>query len=240
MLFEVGCYTDAEFYYSYDSYDLDGVPTVREVPLTLRVHDNSYGAYTLRVKCHEESGAALYARMIVAWAFNRGQGPDDFEAFKKQQWEGDHLICSDAWDVPLGRASVVCGWIKGVTKRRHIWEEWTRDAAERLKAQSEEYAACASKAVKERELRRKESDEASRAHEKAKQRWEAARERTPRVLPHILVQHRLEVQASKQKAQEMEARMAKASPRLQAMWKQYVKKYKLPEPELTVPEQKSR
>ena len=236
MLVEVGCYTDAEFYYSY-WYDLDGVPTVIEVPLTLRVHDNSYGAYTLRVKCHEESGAALYARMIVAWAFNRGQGPGDFEVFKKQQWEGDHLICSDAWDVPLGRASVVCGWIKGVTKRRHIWEEWMRDAAERLKAQSEEYAACASKAVKERELRRKESDEASRAHEKAKQRWEAARERTG-VLPHILVQHRVEVQASKQKAQATEARMAKASPRLQAMWQQYVKKYQLPE--LTVPEQKSR
>ena len=237
MLFEVGCYTDAEFYYSY-WYDLDGVPTVHEVALTPQVHKDRRGNYTLRIYGHEESGAALYARMIVAWAFNRGQGPDDFEAFKEQQWEGDHLICSDAWDVPLGRASVVCGWIKGVTKRRHIWEEWMRDAAERLKAQSEEYAACASKAVEERELRRKESDEASRAHEKAKQRWEAARERTPRVLPHILVQHRVEVQASKQKAQATEARMAKASPRLQAMWQQYVKKYQLPE--LTVPEQKSR
>ena len=222
---DVGCYTDAEFTWSKWVGD---VKTVDRERLTPQVHTDSDGEHTLRIKCSEKSGAALYARMIVAWAFNRGQGPEEFEVFKNEGWEGDHLICSDAWTVPLGRASVVCGWIKGVTKRRHIWEEWLRKAAARLAEQSEAYAECFNEDARERACLQKERDEASTEHEKAKRVWMAARERK-KVKEHVLVQYRLEEEEKKKKIKEIEARMKNASPRLQRMWQQYVNEHKPPE-----------
>lgn len=231
---DVGCYTDAEFFYS---KWIDGERVINEEPLTPQVHPR-YGAYTLRVKCHEESKAMVYARMIVAWAFNRGHGPADFEAFKKQGWEGDHLTRSSG-EVPLGRASVVCGWIKGVTHRRHAWEEWTRDAAQRLETQSIAYAACVNEIAKEREGMQKKRDEAEEMRSKALDAWRKARDdrKDGKCEAHVVEQRKVEVRDWELKREQRAKRMAKAPERVQQMWQQYVMKYhprsSKPPPELT-------
>ena len=227
------CYTDAYFYYTKHHGD----ELVKEEKLTLRV-DPGNGGYTLRVKCNEESGAMVYARMIVAWAFNRGHGPADFEAFKKQGWEGDHLTRSSG-EVPLGRASVVCGWIKGVTHRRHAWEEWTRDAAQRLETQSIAYAACVNEIAKEREGMQKKRDEAEEMRSKALDAWRKARDdrKDGKCEAHVVEQRKVEARDWELKREQRAKRMAKAPERVQQMWRQYVMKYhprsSKPPPELT-------
>ena len=219
------CYTDAYFYYTKHHGD----ELVKEEKLTLRV-DPGNGGYTLRVCCNEESGAMVYARMIVAWAFNPGQGPaDDFEAFKAQGWEGDHLPGTDG-KVPLGRASVVCGWIRGVTRRRHQLEEWRRDAAARLVAQSKAYAACANAIAEKRETLQKEHEEAVREHNKARAALKAAKSAGKKA--HIVEQHRVDVEQAKKTLATTAKEKADAPDTVQKLWKksQYVKDYEPPEP----------
>ena len=128
----------------------------------------------------------------------------------------------------MGPASVVCGWVKGVTKKRHIWEEWRRDAAERLEKQSKDYAACVNEVAKERASMQKEHDEAAKKHAKAVKALKEARERERK--EHLVEQRRLEVQTWKEKRAAAAERMAKAPPRLRKMWEQYVKDHDPPEP----------
>ena len=182
----------------------------------------------IRVPCGEFSKAKHYARAIVAWAFHRGSAPDNYETFKAEGWEGDHLIDSDEFDVPLGRSSVICGWIKAESKPRHNWLTRVRRAAVGVEKQGKLYAAFVNERFDEKARKQKELDAAAKELQKAKEKRTAelrklsgknnkdkkaeALERYEAWLPQLE-----KIRAEKEK------RMEEASPKLKKLWKAFRK-----------------
>ena len=106
-------------------------------------------------------------------------------------------------EVPLGRASVICGWIKGVPCRAHIWETWHRRAAARFAAQSADYAA-GMNALSAAEEAERELEEALAKLTKAAKRNQAKLEKEKQT-----------------KEEQRQDRLDK----LKAMWAEYCSKY---------------
>ena len=234
---DVGCVTDAEFF---TRQYING-KLVREKMLTMIADKNGsrkkkdQGEYTIRVKCCEDSGAANYARGIVAWAFHRGSAPADYETFRAEGWEGDHLV-SAALDVPLGRSSVICGWIKAETKARHAWVTRVRRAAVRLAGQSELYAAFVNERSAEKARKQKELDAAVKDMQKAKDKHRAelrkllGKKSYKEKKAEALERYKASQAQREKRMEEKEKRMEEASPGLKKLWKDFVKKYPPPKP----------
>ena len=232
---DVGCVTDAEFF---TRKYING-KLVRVELLTMIADKNGSrkkkdkGEYTIRVKCGEDSGAANYARGIVAWAFHRGSAPADYETFRAEGWEGDHLVSGEL-EVPLGRSSVICGWIKAETKARHAWVTRVRRAAVRLAEQGELYAAFVNERSAEKARKQKELDAAEKDLQKAKDQHRA---KLRKLSGKTYKEKRAEAlklykasQAQKEKIRaETEKRMETASPGLKKLWRDFVKKARPPE-----------